>query len=178
MIPVRFRKQVRALVEEARVKGPKQPWYIPAKPKTPDARKGRFSYASAEFKQDPKQLWADEITQEHAEGVMEAWEQGYIEIAFLRARTAADWEAKHCTPGIYQQLFALVSLLAEKYQEWRKKMEETEKLKTMKESLYESAKTAIEIRKVKLSRSILHVIEEIDKELAPRKQLPLDLEKK
>jgi hypothetical protein len=180
MIALSLRKQVRAIVEEARLIGPRQQWHVPNKPVVPESRKGRFCYSSAEFRQDPKELWADEITQHFAEGVLEATDQGFLAIAFLRARTAADWESRHCEPGIYLQLFKLVAKLTEEHGRGkvRTKMTEAERLKAAQEKLHEITKEMLDLRKHKHARSLLGVIEQISAELTPRRvQLPLEIPK-
>lgn len=181
MIALSLRKQVRAIVEEARIKGPKQSWRLPAKPTVPNSQKGRFSYKAPEFRQDPKEVWADEITQSIAEGVLEATDGGFLEIAFLRARSAADWESRHCEPGIYLRLFRLVAKLTEEHGREKAKTKmatEAERLKEIQEKLHELTKEMLDLRKHKHARSLLGVIEQISAELTPKRvQLPLELPK-
>ncbi len=176
MLALRDRKRVRALVEETRHIGPKQAWIISPKPHVPEGRKGRFHYSSAELRQDPKQLWASDITQSFAEGALEAAERGLLQIAYMRARSAADWESKHCTPGIYQQLFGLISRLVEEYsREKGKKMQtEQEQLKQMEEDLHKISVQALGLKKYDLATKIIGTIKQIKAELAPKKQMQLN----
>lgn len=180
MLPLAARKAVRTLVEEARTTGPLQPWRHP--PKEPARAFMRFDFRLPQFKRDPRQLWAPEVAQSFAEGVLEAIEGGHLEIAFLRARTAADKEKEHCqAPGIYQQIFTLVAMLVEREhgREKEAKMTEAEQLKQIEDKLHEIAKEALSLRKHKITRSLLNVIEQIKSELTPKRtQMALDLAKK
>jgi hypothetical protein len=180
VLPLSYRRRVRALVEEARDKGPKQPWIIPPKPAVSDTNKGRFGHRSGEFRQDPKQLFAPEIAQSLAEGVLEAFENGFVDIAFLRARTAADRERANCKePGIYERLFNLVAFLTEEHgreKRGKKMPTEQEQMKGMEDKLHELSVQALGLRKHKITRALLNVIEQIKAE-QPKKQMQLDLNK-
>jgi hypothetical protein len=181
VLPLSYRRRVRALVEEAREKGPKQPWIIPPKPAVSDSNKGRFGHRSGEFRQDPKAVFAPEIAQSFADGALAAFENGFLEIAFLRARSAADRERENCKePGIYQQLFTLVGQLAEELgrEKGKKKMAtEQEQLKEMEEELHKISVKALGIRRHKITKALLGVIEQIKGETAPKKPTQLELPK-
>ncbi len=180
MLALSSRKAVRAVVEEARHAGPQQPWVIPPKPVVPESRKGRFCYSSAELRQDPKILFASEIAQSFAEGVLAACDGGWLDVAYMRARSAADWESKHCRPGIYQQLFILVSKLVEQHgrEKKEKKMPtEQEQLKDMEEELHKISVKALGIKRYGIAGAIINTIKQIKAELTPKRQMQLDLNK-
>ncbi len=175
--PLSHRKQVRQLVEEARVCGPKQPWReSPRKPRLFD----RFDYRR--FTRDPKEAFAPEIAQSFADGALEAWEAGFVDIAYLRARTAADREQTYCeTPGIYQRLLQLIARLAEEHgrEKKGKPMTEAEQLRDIRDKLHDIAGTSFGLKRYKVAKILIGAIESISAELNPKgEQLPLEMKDK